>query len=139
MGAVSSSNVVRVGVQAIVRRGDELLMVQRGRGFGEGSWCFPGGHLELGETIIECAVRELEEETALQVERANVILVTDPMKIANYHMQIGVEVTSWSGTPRVVDPNECSAVEFFPLDRLPHDVFPPSQDVLKKVREGVFY
>lgn len=131
--------VVRVGVQAIVRRERDLLMVQRSRGFGEGSWCFPGGHLEPGETIVECAVRELLEETGVHGEEPQVILVTDPMEIANYHMQIGVAMTSWSGDPVVVDPTECRAVEFIPLDNLPTDIFPPSQDVLRKLLAGVLY
>ena len=35
-----------------------------------GLWCFPGGSLELGETLVECAVRETLEETGLQLRNA---------------------------------------------------------------------
>lgn len=35
-----------------------------------GLWCFPGGSLELGESLVECAVRETEEETGVQLRNA---------------------------------------------------------------------
>ena len=35
-----------------------------------GLWCFPGGSLELGETLVECAVRETLEETGLRLRNA---------------------------------------------------------------------
>lgn len=34
-------------------------------------WCIPGGLMELGETFLECAVREVLEETGLSVNSAN--------------------------------------------------------------------
>mmetsp|Transcript_36455 Transcript_36455/g.102968 ORF Transcript_36455/g.102968 Transcript_36455/m.102968 type:complete len:147 (-) Transcript_36455:426-866(-) len=40
-------------------------MIQRGKEPEKGVWSFPGGRLELGETIVGCAIRELREETGL--------------------------------------------------------------------------
>jgi 8-oxo-dGTP diphosphatase len=55
-----------IGVLAIVRRGAEVLIVQRARWPSIGRWGFPGGVQELGETVMATARRELEEETAVQ-------------------------------------------------------------------------
>ena len=66
---MSDANVVRVGVAAIVRRGDSILMGLRKGSRGAGTWSFPGGHLEVGETLTGCASRELLEETGINVRR----------------------------------------------------------------------
>ena len=51
--------------------GDELkvLLIQRGNEPYKGKWAFPGGFMEMDETLEECALRELKEETSLQPEK----------------------------------------------------------------------
>jgi ADP-ribose pyrophosphatase YjhB (NUDIX family) len=43
------------------------LLVRRGRGTAAGTWSIPGGRVEAGETLHEAVVREVFEETHLQV------------------------------------------------------------------------
>ncbi|KPJ85054.1 MAG: hypothetical protein AMS17_15060 [Spirochaetes bacterium DG_61] len=52
----------------IVREGNKLLLQKKSTGrFGEGKWNGPGGKLKPYETLEECAVREVMEETSLRV------------------------------------------------------------------------
>lgn len=52
---------------ALIRKGDQLLLVQRAKPPFQGHWSLPGGGVELGETIEEALVREVKEETGLDV------------------------------------------------------------------------
>jgi 8-oxo-dGTP diphosphatase len=56
-----------VCVGAIVVEDDRLLMVRRGQLPAAGEWSVPGGRVEHGETLAEAVVREVEEETGLEV------------------------------------------------------------------------
>ena len=63
------------GVGVAVISGDRLLLIQRGRGAQAGKWAVPGGKVDLGETIRETAVREVKEETGLDIDLGPVVWV----------------------------------------------------------------
>ncbi len=68
-----------VGVLAVVLRGERALVVRRANPPMAGRWGFPGGVLELGETVAEGAMRELFEETGVVAEPAGVLTVIDTL------------------------------------------------------------
>jgi len=66
-----------VGVLAVVLRGDKALVVRRANPPMAGRWGFPGGVLELGETVADGAMRELLEETGVIAEPVGPLTVID--------------------------------------------------------------
>ncbi len=59
---------IRRGVIGILNRGDEYLMIRRSDAVAKpGCWCFPGGHVEPGETPRQAVGRELLEELGIHV------------------------------------------------------------------------
>jgi 8-oxo-dGTP diphosphatase len=91
-----------VGVGAVVRRGDRVLLVTRGRPPRQGEWSLPGGLVELGETVFAAAVREVAEETGLFVRPRAIVDVVDLIErdesaTVHYHfVLIGVDC-DWQG------------------------------------------
>lgn len=68
---MSRAPVVAVG--AIVRRGDDILLVLRGNPPNENQWAIPGGRLHLGETLQQAAEREILEETGIRIQAREVV------------------------------------------------------------------
>ncbi len=66
-----------VGVGAVIVRDGRVVIVQRSTEPLKGQWSIPGGALEVGETLRQCAAREALEETGLQVEAGEVLDVLD--------------------------------------------------------------
>lgn len=56
----------KLAALAVVIREDRVLLVKRRNEPDAGLWGFPGGHVELGETALDAARRELHEETGVQ-------------------------------------------------------------------------
>jgi 8-oxo-dGTP diphosphatase len=66
-----------VGVGAIIIEGDRVVLVKRGHAPLAGEWSIPGGVLEVGETLRQAAVREVLEETTLEIEPISLLGVYD--------------------------------------------------------------
>lgn len=77
------------GVSVIVRRDGRFLLVRRSRQPFDGQLAFPGGRVEVGETLDEAARRELVEETCL---RARSLKPVDNFPIetgtASFHLHV---------------------------------------------------
>ena len=89
-----------VGVLAVVLRGDRVLVVRRTNPPMPGRWGFPGGVLELGETVAQGAMRELLEETAVKAEAAGPLTVIDTIDRddegrVRYHFTLVAVVGTW--------------------------------------------
>jgi ADP-ribose pyrophosphatase YjhB (NUDIX family) len=66
-----------LGVGGVVFNNDHVLLVRRGKEPGYGKWSIPGGAIELGETLKEGLLREIMEETGLQVEVGGMVEVVE--------------------------------------------------------------
>lgn len=64
----SENSKIEVICGAIIVEGDSFVMVQEGKESCRGKWNIPAGHLEIGEDIFEAALREVKEETNLDVK-----------------------------------------------------------------------
>ena len=66
-----------LGVGAVIFNNEKVLLVKRGKEPGYGKWSIPGGAVELGETLKEGLLREVNEETGLEVEIGGMVDVLD--------------------------------------------------------------
>lgn len=122
-----------VGVSTIILDGDRALLGWRLRGHGAGTWQFPGGHLEYGESVESCARREAHEETGLLLGDLRLGPFTNDLFAAEgrHYVTLFVIAVYAGGTPCALEPAKCSRWEWFPWARLPTPRFLPIENLLR--------
>ena len=71
------TTIPRTGCSVVALREGKVLLIKRGKEPYKGYWSLPGGAQELGETLMECAQRELKEETGLEAGELKFAAVRD--------------------------------------------------------------
>jgi 8-oxo-dGTP diphosphatase len=69
-----------VGVGVVVWKDGRVLLIRRGKPPMDGRWSLPGGRQELGETTRETAVREVAEETGIEIRLGPLLDVVDTIR-----------------------------------------------------------
>lgn len=115
-----------VGLAIIIVREGKCLIGQRKGAHGLGTWGFPGGHLEWGESWEDCARREVREEAGIELKNICFAFATnDPMPDDDKHYVTIFMQADGIGIPRVMEPEKCAGWEWHPWDALPGPWFCP--------------
>ncbi len=108
-----------------------VLLGRRKNCYGDGTWGLPGGHLEYGESIIECAKREIKEEIGIEVAELKLISVIDNIDERGHYLHVSFLLEQFSGEIRCMEPYFCSEWKFFDISNLPQDLFKPHQRIFQ--------
>jgi len=117
-----------------------LLQLRRGTGFMDGHWAAAvAGHVERGESVQEAARREATEEIGvgdLDLVPWCVLQRTGSGEPVDERVDYFFTSTSWSGAPRILEPDKCADLAWFDLGWLPDPVVPHEARVLASIRDG---
>jgi len=120
---------------------EHILLIKRKNPPFQGAWALPGGFLDMKETLVECALREMEEETSVSLDQKDLeflLVADDPQRdprtrvISAVYLARG-HVNEFS--PEAAD--DAREVAWFPLDRLPPLAFDHSRilsELVKRVK-----
>ena len=101
---------------------------------GNGTWALPGGHLEMGEAFEECAVREISEETGLEIQNIKFVIAQNNIfeDGGPRHFVTLLFAADWkSGEPRIMEPGKCEKWDWFSWGDFPEPLFIPTGDFIK--------
>ncbi|MGE0627492.1 MAG: NUDIX hydrolase [Hyphomicrobiaceae bacterium] len=109
----------RPAASAAIFRGGSVLLAERASGPKKGSWSLPGGKVKLGETAAAAALREVREETGLDIRLEGLVdlhdvIVRDDSGTVTLHYCLSVFYGIWlSGEP--VAATDISDARFVPI------------------------
>ena len=114
-----------VGVGIIITKGEEVLLLKRKNVHGAGSWSTPGGHLEFGESLEECAIRETKEETGVSITDVKFRALTNDVfeESGKHYITIWMQGKYSSGKAVINAAYEMSDIDWFTWDSLPKPLF----------------
>ena len=125
----------------IIENNKILLQKRAGTNFMCGYYGTPAGHLEKGEGAVNCAIRELKEETGLITKREDLELKFVLNRVSGEEEYIDFFFISkkYSGIPKIMEPSKCDDLRFFDLNNLPENIIPYIKDVLENIKNGIIF
>ncbi len=129
---------IGVGVAVFLEKDGKILLLKRKKAHGEGSWCLPGGSMEIGEDFKKSAERETKEETGLDVKYERVISVSNDIIYGTHWITVGIKASlDKNQKPKLMEPEKCSDIGWFSLDNLLNPMFHATQMVINNYKNGV--
>jgi len=127
-----------VTADGIVLKGNEIVLIKRGKEPFKGSYALPGGFLNYGERLEECAVREVLEETGVKTKVVELVgIYSSPDRDPRGHFVTAVyHLEPVGGMLKAGD--DAKDAEWVPLDKLPKFAFDHGkivQDFLSRRKE----
>ncbi len=100
-----------------------VLLIQRGNEPYKGCWAFPGGFLEMDETVARCAERELEEETGIVLTGMQLVGVYSDVERDPRGRVITAAYAAMTTMPEATAADDAAAAKWWPLNNLPKLAF----------------
>ena len=131
-----------VGVAVMVIKDGKALLGKRKGAHGSGSWAFPGGHLERNESIEDCAVREVFEETGMIIGNIRYVAFTNDIfeEEKKHYVTLFVAAECQDGVPQVKEPEKCEKWEWFDWGKFPENLFLSLKNLIAQgfdIRKGI--
>jgi 8-oxo-dGTP diphosphatase len=117
---MDESETIKVGVGAVVFRGADVLLIKRGKAPFKGQWSIPGGGLDYGEAVRDGLLREIREETGVEVNILGLLDVFEALPRPEggdfaQHVVLIDYVCEWqAGEPVAGD--DAAEAEFVPVE-----------------------
>lgn len=116
-------------VLVIVEHAGTILLGRRSMAPGRGKWSFLGGFVSREETVAQAAVREIKEETGLEVELGELVGVYDDLEAGLVLPVYGARITT-ATVELVKQVQELDDLAFFSPTALPDMAFPGDRAII---------
>lgn len=119
----------------------EILLQERfNTGYMDGKYdtsC--SGHLEPGESLSMAVSREAKEEINLDIDEKDLELVALIHPYQENYVNVFFTAKKYSGTPKIMEPEKCSNLQWFDIEHLPNNTIERIRNVIENIKKGIIY
>lgn len=128
--------MIKVRVAVVLMDGDRILLVKHSKGRKE-YWVLPGGGVEESESLADTAVREIKEETNLEIKVKKLVFISEAIPSDKHRHVIDFFFTGeiLSGEIKKGEEDILKDIKFFPISALSEIEFYP--DIREELKRGV--
>ncbi|MBI3638673.1 NUDIX domain-containing protein [Candidatus Wolfebacteria bacterium] len=129
-----------VGMGIMIFKDGKVLLQKRKGSHGEGSYSFPGGHLEHMESFEECVRRETKEEAGIEIKNIRFQLLSNIKHHAPKHYILIGLIADWeSGESKILEPDRTESWGWYSLDNLPEPLFEETKRIIEAYKNSNNY
>jgi len=124
MNKIKEKFTLRAAVYLIPIKGNKVLLSRRYKtGWMDGYYSLIAGHIDGNESVTRAMIREASEEADIKVREKDLIPVKVMHRKSDHeYIDFFFVVKRWSGTPKIMEPEKCNDLSWFPLNRLPKNL-----------------
>lgn len=119
----------------LIKDGKILLGRRMNCGWQDGNYGLPSGHLEPDESLVDGAIRELQEETGV-IAKPEDIEFSHAMHRKMRYIDVFFKAKKWDGEPKIMEPNKCDDMQWFTLTNLPQNIVPSVKSAVEHLQKG---
>lgn len=123
-------------VSVLVTHNGRILLGKRSGEPGKGKWALPSGYIEFEDDFLTAAIREVKEETGLDIEIVSILNVQSAFLPLEYHF-LGIYLLARVIGGKLNPEDDLEEVKWFSLSGpLPEMAFPPDVDLIQTYSNG---
>ena len=137
-----ASDRPKVGIGVIIVSSEGKILVGKRKGSHAQYYSIPGGHLELGETFEETAIKEVKEETGLNIIDPKVFCVTNNLRTykeeGKHYISVCLVTSKYVGELKNMEPEKCEGWFWIEPRKLQQPHFDASENAVRCYLEKSF-
>jgi 8-oxo-dGTP diphosphatase len=134
--------MVRAAVYLILVKNNKVLLSRRYKtGWMDGMYSLVAGHIDGNEPVGDSMIREAYEEAGIKIAKKDLI----PNKVLHRwtedceYMDFFFTARKWTGNPKIMEPNKCDDMSWFPVNNLPPNTLPYIRNVIESLGDKVAF
>lgn len=133
-------HLIKVAAQLLLKKDNKiLLLLRQNTGHRDGEYGLVAGHVEAGERVKDCIIREAAEEAGIVLLPQDVRCVHTFYRTFREYVNFFFVAEKWQGEIQNMEPEKCAELTWFDIDNLPDNFIPYLKDVVELYKKGEFF